>query len=84
MGIVVANRAATTRRCLLLLFIAVTRFTSKPEKLFLPQQTPPNGASLPEARQPIKPDRLFHKPKDDKSLNVTSTIIVSNTASPDL
>lgn len=83
--IVVANKAATTGRCLLLLFIAVTRITSKTRKiLFPPQQTSPNRASLPDARQPIKPDRLFHSPKDDKSLKVTSTITVINSARPDL
>ena len=82
--IVVANRAVTTGRCLLLLIIAVTRITSNHIKLFPPTQTTPNRVSLPEAAQPIKPDRLFHSPKDDKSLKVTSTIMVSSTARPDL
>lgn len=82
--IVVANRAVTTGRCLLLLIIAVTRITSNSIKLFPPTQTTPNRASLPHARQPIKPDRLFQSPKDDKSLKVTSTIMVSSAAKPDL
>ena len=82
--IVVANRAATTGRCLMLLFIAFTRSPQTQKRMFPSQQTTPSRASLPEARQPIKPDRLCQSPKDDKSLKVTSSIIAISTARPDL
>src|SRR3546814_6412905 len=64
---------AIVRRWLkLLLFVAVTRlFTFEYKK---PDCCRNDEASLPEARQPIKPDKPFQTPKDDKSLNVTNSI----------
>src|SRR3546814_13150351 len=80
-NMVPVSRAIVRRWLKLLLFVAVTRlFTFEYKK---PDCCRNDEASLPEARQPIKPDKPFQTPKDDKSLNVTNSITVSSNARPE-
>src|SRR3546814_8674561 len=69
-NMVPVSRAIVRRWLKLLLFVAVTRlFTFEYKK---PDCCRNDEASLPEARQQIKPAKPFQTPKDDKSLNVTN------------
>lgn len=86
-SIVLASNKVITGRVITFVSITFTRTTFSPS-------LSPNGpipypasralyGSLPEARHPIKRDRLFQSPKDTRSFNVTNIIKLNNSANPD-
>src|SRR3546814_2275625 len=77
-NMVPVSRAIVRRWLKLLLFVAVTRLF--PFEYKKPDCCRNDEASLPEARQPIQPDKPFQTPKDDKSLNVTHSTTVNSKA----